>query len=135
MPNNTQAVLGRNPKRLLNIKIKVNTTHSSLLLIVLYYDLRTQKGEFNNYILLLDNRGFMTANGQPDNARAARYVLKDFMNGRLLYCHAPPNVEQDMYHTWPEKQKTGLENRVLPPREARAIRVSNDQKKIAVNLF
>lgn len=76
----------------------------------------------------------MTANGQPDNARAARYVLKDFMNGRLLYCHAPPNVEQDIYHTWPEKQKTGLENRVLPPREARAIRVSNVQKKFAKNL-
>ncbi|XP_066260673.1 large subunit GTPase 1 homolog isoform X1 [Euwallacea similis] len=70
------------------------------------------------------NRGFMTANGQPDNARAARYVLKDFMNGRLLYCHAPPNVEQEVYHTWPERQKSEQENRVVPPREARAVRSS-----------
>ncbi|XP_050307029.1 large subunit GTPase 1 homolog [Anthonomus grandis grandis] len=68
------------------------------------------------------NRGFMTANGQPDNSRAARYVLKDFMNGKLLYCHAPPGIPQEIYHTWPERQKVSSENRVLPPREARAIR-------------
>ncbi|KAL1490495.1 hypothetical protein ABEB36_013179 [Hypothenemus hampei] len=68
------------------------------------------------------NRGFMTANGQPDNARAARYILKDFMNGQLLYCHAPPNENQDSYHTWPERVKSVSDNRVLPPREARAIR-------------
>lgn len=66
----------------------------------------------------------MTANGQPDNPRAARYVLKDYMNGKLLYCHAPTNVEQKIYHTWPERQKTSLLNRVVPPREARAVRVS-----------
>lgn len=66
----------------------------------------------------------MTANGQPDNPRAARYVLKDYMNGKLLYCHAPPNVEQKNYHTWPERQKTSLLTRVVPPREARAVRVS-----------
>ncbi|CAG9767545.1 unnamed protein product [Ceutorhynchus assimilis] len=68
------------------------------------------------------NRGFMTANGQPDNARAARYVLKDYMNGKLLYCHAPTTVKQETFHTWPERQKIPLENRVVPPREARAVR-------------
>ncbi|XKL67927.1 hypothetical protein PGB90_003418 [Kerria lacca] len=44
------------------------------------------------------NRGFMTANGQPDNSRAARYVLKDFVNGKLLYCYAPPNVNQEEFN-------------------------------------
>ncbi|XP_030751131.1 large subunit GTPase 1 homolog [Sitophilus oryzae] len=69
------------------------------------------------------NRGFMTANGQPDNPRGARYILKDYMNGKLLYCHAPPDVEQEIFHNWPEKLKTKLEHeRVLPPRELRAIR-------------
>lgn len=66
----------------------------------------------------------MTANGQPDNPRAARYILKDFVNGKLLYCLAPPNVEQSEYHTWPETTKIHSANRVLPPREARAINVS-----------
>ena len=28
---------------------------------------------------------------QPDEARAARYILKDYVNGKLLYCHPPPH--------------------------------------------
>lgn len=74
------------------------------------------------YCFCIVNRGFMTANGQPDNARAARYVLKDFINGKLLYCHAPVNCEQSGYHTWPERQKIVLLERVVPPREARAVK-------------
>ncbi|XP_044266555.1 large subunit GTPase 1 homolog [Tribolium madens] len=69
------------------------------------------------------NRGFMTANGQPDNPRAARYILKDYMNGKLLYCHAPPSVAQTEYHRWPERQKfRSLET--APPRQIRAIKTS-----------
>ncbi|XP_026770952.3 large subunit GTPase 1 homolog [Pangasianodon hypophthalmus] len=37
-------------------------------------------------------RGFMTAHGQPDQARSARYVLKDYVSGKLLYCHPPPHI-------------------------------------------
>lgn len=37
-------------------------------------------------------RGFSTQGlGQPDESRAARYVLKDYVKGKLLYCHPPPN--------------------------------------------
>ena len=37
-------------------------------------------------------RGFAkTGQGQPDESRAARYVLKDYVNGKLLFCHPPPN--------------------------------------------
>lgn len=36
-------------------------------------------------------RGFMkTSAGNPDDSRAARYVLKDYVKGRLLFCHPPP---------------------------------------------
>ncbi|MCJ1306897.1 hypothetical protein MMC25_000541 [Agyrium rufum] len=36
-------------------------------------------------------RGFATTGqGQPDESRAARYVLKDYVKGKLLYCHPPP---------------------------------------------
>lgn len=66
----------------------------------------------------------MTANGQPDNPRAARYVLKDYMNGKLLYCHPPPGIDADVYQIWPERQKFSSENRVLPPRQMRAIKVN-----------
>ncbi|XP_043918736.1 large subunit GTPase 1 homolog [Protopterus annectens] len=37
-------------------------------------------------------RGFMTAHGQPDQPRSARYILKDYVSGKLLYCHPPPAV-------------------------------------------
>lgn len=46
-------------------------------------------------------RGFMTQSGLPDNPRASRYILKDFVNGKLLYCVAPPGVDQSLYHQFP----------------------------------
>ncbi|KAJ5702391.1 Large subunit GTPase 1 [Penicillium malachiteum] len=39
-------------------------------------------------------RGFSTQGlGQPDESRAARYVLKDYVNGKILYVHPPPVPE------------------------------------------
>ncbi|KAJ5619027.1 hypothetical protein N7510_003011 [Penicillium lagena] len=39
-------------------------------------------------------RGFSTQGiGQPDESRAARYVLKDYVNGKLLFVHPPPTPE------------------------------------------
>lgn len=32
--------------------------------------------------------------GNPDEARAARYILKDYVDGKLLYCHPPPGVSE-----------------------------------------
>ncbi|XP_059711431.1 large subunit GTPase 1 homolog isoform X3 [Haemorhous mexicanus] len=44
-------------------------------------------------------RGFMTSHGQPDQPRSARYVLKDYVNGKLLYCHPPPGIDpNDFQH-------------------------------------
>ncbi|XP_055333544.1 large subunit GTPase 1 homolog [Paramacrobiotus metropolitanus] len=44
-------------------------------------------------------RGFVTARALPDISRAARHILKDYINGELLYCHAPPGINQDTYHS------------------------------------
>lgn len=64
-------------------------------------------------------RGYQTAGlGQPDQARAARYVLKDYVNGKLLYVAPPPGVEDakafndelyDAAHL-PEKRRLALEH-------------------------
>ncbi|KAK3081781.1 hypothetical protein LTS18_002835 [Coniosporium uncinatum] len=36
-------------------------------------------------------RGFSTqGQGSPDESRAARIVLKDYVKGKLLFCHPPP---------------------------------------------
>ena len=42
-------------------------------------------------------RGFVKGGGMPDHARAARMVLKDFVEGKLVFCQAPPNVDQAVF--------------------------------------
>jgi len=36
--------------------------------------------------------------GNPNEARAARYVLKDYVDGKLLYCHPPPGVPETEFN-------------------------------------
>ena len=69
-----------------------------------------------------DNRGFMTQNGQPDNPRSARYILKDFVKGKLMYCHAPPTHKQTQYHVFPERRKQSSAS-TLPPLGVRLLKV------------
>ena len=67
-------------------------------------------------LLITDNRGFMTSNGEPDGSRAARYVLKDFLNGKLLHCYAPPTIQQEEFHIFddaPETSENNVPNRTL----------------------
>ncbi|KAG0270407.1 hypothetical protein DFQ27_007559 [Actinomortierella ambigua] len=41
-------------------------------------------------------RGFTKAGqGNPDESRAARYILKDYVNGKLLWCKPPPNMSDE----------------------------------------
>ncbi|XP_026542989.1 large subunit GTPase 1 homolog [Notechis scutatus] len=42
-------------------------------------------------------RGFMTDHGQPDQPRSARLVLKDYVKGKLLYCHPPPGTDAQLF--------------------------------------
>ncbi|XP_058457016.1 large subunit GTPase 1 homolog [Malaya genurostris] len=69
------------------------------------------------------NRGYMTANGQPDQSRGSRYVLKDFVNGKLLYCNAPPDVDQNEFHKFPERLREEVDVKLLPPRQQRAMKM------------
>ena len=39
-------------------------------------------------------RGLVKAAGNPDTARCARIVLKDFVQGKLIFCQAPPTENQ-----------------------------------------
>jgi len=42
------------------------------------------------------NRGFMMAgSGNPDGPRGARIILTDYIKGKLLYCHPPPNLSSE----------------------------------------
>ncbi|PBP24138.1 ribosome biogenesis GTPase [Diplocarpon rosae] len=62
-------------------------------------------------------RGFTrTGQGQPDESRAARYILKDYVNGKLLFCQPPPldidpiEFNKDLYGEGhlPEKRRLAL---------------------------
>ncbi|KAJ1329702.1 large subunit GTPase 1 [Microdochium nivale] len=62
-------------------------------------------------------RGFKTSGvGQPDESRAARLVLKDYVKGKLLYVDAPPgypdaaDFNRDLYSAdrLPEKRRAAL---------------------------
>lgn len=68
----------------------------------------------------------MTARGQPDQSRSARYVLKDYVKGRLLYCHAPPNLKQEEFHVFAPRVRPELVEENLPKQQQRALRVSTN---------
>ncbi|XP_072111386.1 large subunit GTPase 1 homolog [Mobula birostris] len=79
-------------------------------------------------------RGFMTAHGQPDQPRAARYILKDYVTGKLLYCHPPPGIDPahfQNYHAIFEEHivtcdKTSTE---LKGKQNKVKRIENDVDK------
>ncbi|KAI9480925.1 MAG: hypothetical protein EXX96DRAFT_502243 [Benjaminiella poitrasii] len=41
---------------------------------------------------------FRSSQGNPDEARAARYILKDYVNGKLLFCHPPPGIDANEFN-------------------------------------
>ena len=39
----------------------------------------------------------MKPGGVPDQFRAARVILKDYVQGKLLFCKAPPGLHQEAF--------------------------------------
>lgn len=53
-------------------------------------------------------KGYMNHKGMPDVQRAARYILKDYVNGKLLFCYPPTgldSVEFQNHKYDPEKER------------------------------
>lgn len=67
--------------------------------------------------------------GNPDEARAARYILKDYVNGKLLFCHPPPDVAEDVFNQ-PTHQRSLA--RVAGKKMAPTIRVGKDSDTFIV---
>lgn len=54
--------------------------------------------------------------GNPDESRASRYVLKDYVNARLLYCHPPPGVDSTSFNdAQRERARQSLKGRKFDP--------------------
>ncbi|KAM6257024.1 large subunit GTPase 1 homolog [Porphyrio hochstetteri] len=74
-------------------------------------------------------RGFMTAHGQPDQPRSARYILKDYVSGKLLYCHPPPGIDandfQHQHQRCPENGTLQAGGQVKPEKNTKAKQIEN----------
>jgi large subunit GTPase 1 len=70
-------------------------------------------------------RGFATSGlGIPDESRAARYVLKDYVKGKLLFCHPPP-VDPPIDDQRFNRDLYDLQH--LPPKRRAALAASMDK--------
>ncbi|NXV46733.1 LSG1 GTPase, partial [Uria aalge] len=74
-------------------------------------------------------RGFMTSHGQPDQPRSARYVLKDYVSGKLLYCHPPPGIDpndfQHQHQRCPESRTMQASGQVKPEKNTKTKQIEN----------
>ncbi|KAG7230697.1 hypothetical protein INR49_019504 [Caranx melampygus] len=71
-------------------------------------------------------RGFMTSHGQPDQSRSARYILKDFVSGKLLYCHPPPHINAEDFQPQHSKfQQTGCDVSTITNKQVKIKRIEN----------
>ncbi|XP_066203267.1 large subunit GTPase 1 homolog isoform X2 [Saccopteryx leptura] len=71
-------------------------------------------------------RGFMTAHGQPDQPRSARYILKDYVSGKLRYCHPPPGREPVTFqYQHQQLRENGGETKTQPGANRKAKQIEN----------
>lgn len=72
-----------------------------------------------------DARGFKRAGqGNPDEARAARVILKDYVNGKLLFCHAPPGEDQEAFSNENYKNMHEFQAQQPPSGKRKAVKQS-----------
>ena len=43
--------------------------------------------------IFASKKGYVTGRSLPNEAQAARIILKDYVNGRLLFCHLRPDYD------------------------------------------
>ncbi|KAF8807756.1 P-loop containing nucleoside triphosphate hydrolase protein [Phlegmacium glaucopus] len=69
-------------------------------------------------------RGYTrSGQGNPDEARSARYILKDYVNGKLLFCHPPPGISDTSFN---EPTHKNALVRVAGKKQAPVTRVGKD---------
>ena len=70
------------------------------------------------------------SSGVPDATRAARIVIKDYVSGKLLYCHPPPNAEDlNKFHL--ETVRTAITNTEKLRNKLLARQALNDNERIS----
>jgi hypothetical protein len=75
----------------------------------------------------------MTAGGRPDQARAARIMLKDYVGGKLLHAEAPPGREQAEFHTHPREAVRQFHDEASKEQEARRLQHIRKTREEEIN--
>eukprot|EP00210_Caulerpa_lentillifera_P008475 g8085.t1 len=60
---------------------------------------KSEKGAVEVISLLALSRGWTQASGRPDQTRAGRMIIKDYINGKLLHCECPPGAISSTHDT------------------------------------
>jgi len=55
-------------------------------------------------------RGFMTTHGAPNEAQAARQMLRDYITGKLLYIYPPPGIDSKVFNKNTKQPKKVIEH-------------------------
>ena len=75
--------------------------------------MRFKEGIYNSETLLQNYatiKGFMTGRGLPNEAHAARLVLKEYTTGYLNFCKVPPGYVNPFY----KRELAATEQPVVP---------------------
>jgi hypothetical protein len=81
------------------------------------------------------NCSFTTANGQPDQSRAARKILQDFVNGKTIFFCASLTKKQTDFHSFPERSGEEISLATLPTRHQRSIKIATGKTSSEIDVF
>eukprot|EP01017_Pseudomicrothorax_dubius_P045465 TRINITY_DN7862_c0_g1_i3.p1 TRINITY_DN7862_c0_g1~~TRINITY_DN7862_c0_g1_i3.p1 ORF type:complete len:563 (-),score=157.71 TRINITY_DN7862_c0_g1_i3:104-1792(-) len=79
------------------------------------------------------SRGYLTGRALPDEAKAAKIILKDYVSGKLLYCHLPPDYDAKENPVWQFNSAEELKKIAeKPPEEPKPLRA---ETKVEADFF
>jgi len=73
--------------------------------VPIYFRLSQRKEDFSPVFLIINILG----NNLPDEVKVSKMMLKDFIQGRLLYVKPPPNAPADL---WTSNKVEDLEHQI-----------------------
>jgi large subunit GTPase 1 len=82
------------------------------------------------HFLIIVARGFAkSVQGNPDEARASRYILKDYVQGKLLYVEPPTGKDGTLFN------QSIYEDETLISRQLKKIQIRKVQEQVVFVLL
>lgn len=85
----------------------------------------------NSYSLM---KGYVTGRGLPDHAKSAKCLIRDFVSGHLLYCYAPPTVEQQKFQPYDDCE-VKFQPKHITPQQRRVLANGQDKDEFNERYF